>query len=303
VGWETPGIKRYELRSVSGLGLPAFTAGSHVDLHLPTGMARSYSLINHPDEHDRYEIAVALDLQSRGGSRYIHENLNAGDQLAISEPKNNFPLNERAAHHVLLAGGIGITPLICMIHRLEQLQASWELHYCARSRSNAAFVQALEKYDQTRFVFDDEQFGRFINMEAVIARAPGESHFYCCGPQGMMAGFAQATSALPPERAHVEYFSAREGAERKGGFLVELSRSGRVVAVPAGRTILETLLDEGLKVNYSCADGVCGTCEVRVLAGTPDHRDSLLTEAERASGATMMICCSGSKSEKLVLDL
>jgi vanillate O-demethylase ferredoxin subunit len=302
--WETPDIRLYDLRPLDGGTLPPFTAGAHIDLHLPMGLARSYSLSNAQDERHRYVVGVAKDAMSRGGSRYIHERLSVGDVISISAPRNNFPLDEAAPHTVLLSGGIGVTPMMSMARRLTQLGRSWHLHYCARNRAAAAFLDdLLPQGDHVSWQFDDECNGRFLDMVALVREAPPDTHFYCCGPTGMLGAFEAAVAGLAPERVHVEYFSAKEEASTDGGFLVELARSNKVIAVAEGKTILEALQDAGIDVPYSCMEGVCGSCETRVLAGTPDHRDAILTDSERASNKTMMVCCSGSKSEKLVLDL
>lgn len=303
--WETEQIRSFELRDVEGRALPPFTAGAHIDLHLPNGMIRSYSLMNSQQERHRYLIGVLYTNPSRGGSRCVHEELQLGDTIRISAPRNAFPLDEQATHSVLIAGGIGVTPLMSMAKRLSQLKRSWQLFYCARSRASAAFVQELETYgERVEFAFDDERGCIGLDIPNIIASAPDGSDFYCCGPAGMLAAFQSAAASLPPQRRHIEYFSppAIEPATQTG-FIVELARAGKTINVPAGQTILAALRDAGIDVPYSCEQGLCGTCETRVLAGVPDHRDVILGDAERASNTTMMICCSGSRSDRLVLDL
>jgi vanillate O-demethylase ferredoxin subunit len=304
VAWESDEVKQFELRCLDGAQLPAFTAGAHIDVHLPNGLVRSYSLTNSQSERHRYVIGVAKDRNSRGGSRYMHEGVMAGDIISISPPRNNFPLREDSPMTILIAGGIGITPIIGMIHRLEELGEPWSLHYGARNRRVAAFLDLLAPYeDRVNLAFDDVSNGRFLDLDRIIADAPATSDVYCCGPSGMLAAFERATAALPPGRVHREYFSARDVPASSGGFIVELARSGLSVPVPAGRTILAALLEAGIAVPHSCLQGVCGTCETRVISGLPDHRDVILSEAERAAGKAMMICCSGAKSSRLVLDL
>jgi vanillate O-demethylase ferredoxin subunit len=307
--WEADGILSYELQPEPPRnGLPAFTAGAHIDLHLPNGMIRSYSLLNAPEERHRYVIGVNKDPQSRGGSRYMHETLRPGDTLTIGAPQNNFPLEESAALTVLVAGGIGITPIMGMIHRLRALGRPWRLYYAARTRKSAAFVDELHALHgkggaEVHINFDREPGARMLDVQGIVAALPAGAHIYCCGPVPMLDAFEAATGALPPERVHREYFAAREAAATEGGFTVELARSGRTLQVDSGKTILDCLLDAGLEPPYSCQEGVCGTCEVRVLQGVPDHRDLVLSEAERATNQRMMICCSGAKSGRLVLDL
>ena len=299
--WEAQDILSYELRPAGGGELPAFTAGAHIDLTLPNGLIRSYSLVNDQSERHRYVIGVQKDRASRGGSSWVHANLRPGDLLTANGPRNNFSLNEAAEKSVLISGGIGITPIVSMVRRLNALKRDWTLFYCARTRAVAAFTELLQ--GDVRFNFDGEPGGKVLDIAAVVAQWPAGTHFYCCGPLPMLAAFEAATAALPREQVHVEYFTAKEPPAVTGGFTVVLAQSGQQFLVPPGKTILETLLDAGVEVPYSCMEGVCGTCETRVIEGVPDHRDLVLSEAEQAEGKTMMICCSGCKGDRLVLDL
>jgi vanillate O-demethylase ferredoxin subunit len=291
--------------------LPAFTAGAHIDLYLSTPggpLVRSYSLLNDPRETHRYCIGVNRDPKSRGGSRHVHEVLRAGDVLTISEPRNNFPLDESAPFNVFIAGGIGITPMLGMIARSQTLGTPWRLHYAARTRQHAGFLDLLATYQgqpgaEVVLNFDQEPGGQMLNLNRVVDALPAGAHVYCCGPLPMLEAYEQATAGLPPERVHREYFAAKEAAATGGGFTVELARSHKTLTVPEGKTILDCLIEIQVEPPFSCREGVCGTCEVRVLEGTPDHRDLVLTDAERAAGDRMMVCCSGAKSPKLVLDL
>jgi tetrachlorobenzoquinone reductase len=306
---EAHDIATYELRSRSPeVPLPPFTAGAHVDLHLPSGLVRSYSLSNPQTDGNRYLVTVAKDQASRGGSRFLHESVKVGDTLRISPPRNNFPLEESAAHSLFVAGGIGVTPLWGMVQRLRELGRPWTLIYCARTHLHAAFLQTLsELKDQQqmdiRFNFDGEPGGVMLDIAAVVAGAKPETHFYCCGPLPMLAAFERATASLAPERVHVEYFTPKEGPAKNGTFKVVLQRSGREAMVQEGQTILAAILDMGVDVAHSCMEGTCGECETRVISGIPDHRDVFLTKAEQASNLKIAICCSGSKSNTLVLDL
>lgn len=301
--WEAPNVLSYELRSIDGAELPPFTAGAHIDLALPNGLVRSYSLINPQSERHRYVIAVQKELQGRGASKWIHQNLRPGEILQVDGPRNHFALDETAEHSFFIAGGIGITPILCMIRRLEELQRPWELFYCARARARTPFVDLLETDPRVHFTFDREPGARMLDISAVVRTAPSGAHLYCCGPESMLKAFEQATKDLQPQRVHVEYFTATEAAATYGGFTVILARSGEEIAVPAGKTILQALNDAGVNVPHSCSEGVCGTCETRVLDGIPDHRDRILTPAEQAANTKMLVCCSGSKTERLVLDL
>jgi ferredoxin-NADP reductase len=305
---EAEGILSVELVARDGGPLPPFTAGAHIDLQLGKDLTRSYSLVNPQQERQRYVVAVNKDPSSRGGSRCVHEVLRPGDLIEISEPRNNFPLVEDAPHVVLFAGGIGVTPLWCMIQRLQALGRSWELHYSVRNRRKCAYLRQLQELEQAspghvHFHFDDERGGVAVDLEAAVSALNSEAHVYCCGPGPMLRAFEQATAKRAPGTVHVEYFSAKSEAAVAGGYKVVLARTGRVFDVAAGKTILEVLLDAGVDISYSCTQGVCGACETKVIQGIPDHRDAVLSPQEVAAGKTMMICCSGSKSETLVLDL
>jgi len=307
--FEADGILGFELTPLTPRAeLPVFTAGAHIDLHLPNDLVRSYSLLNNPTERQRYLIGVNKDAQSRGGSAYLHEVLRTGSVLDIGEPRNNFPLDETSPFNVFIAGGIGITPMLGMIARSQTLGTPWKLYYTARTRQNAAFLNVLESYQgqpgaEVVLNFDQEPGGKLLNLNAIVQTLPANAHVYCCGPLPMLSAYEQATAMLPPARVHMEYFGAKESAATDGGFIVELARSGKSLKVHAGKTILDSLLDLGIEPPYSCREGICGTCEVRVMAGTPDHRDLVLSSTEKAANNRMMICCSGAKSAKLVLDL
>jgi vanillate O-demethylase ferredoxin subunit len=315
VTYEADGILSYDLRpagsgaapAFSGGDLPAFTAGAHIDLHLPDGLVRSYSLVNPQDERHRYVIAVQREPESRGGSRQVHQRLHPGDLVTIAPPRNNFPLAEDARHSILIAGGIGITPVWCMAQRLEALGRSFELYYCVRRRALAAFLEPVEAMARRRpggvHVTFDAEGGSMLDLAALMARAAPDVHFYCCGPLAMLDAFEAASASRDRDRVHTEYFTTREVPATEGGFTVVLARSGTSVQVPHGSTIIDALFKAGIDVPHSCLEGVCGTCETRVISGEPDHRDLVLTDAERAAGKTMMICCSGSKGDTLVLDL
>lgn len=305
---EAEGINLLEFRRSDGAALPAFSAGSHIDLHLPDGLVRSYSLVNCPSENDRYVIGVKKEPDSRGGSRFIHENLSPGDELDIDAPRNNFQLCENAPRSVLIAGGIGITPFASMVRRLELLGRPWELHYAARSRCSAGFVRQLASYGpKVKFYFPNEfnsgSPAQRIDLRKVVAEAPRDAHLYCCGPRNMLALFEEAAAALPSGQAHLEFFSNAESIDKGGAFEVRLARSGRTVVISSGETILDALLKRGIDAPYSCLEGVCSTCETRVLSGIPDHRDLILTKEERDANDRMLICCSRARSATLVLDL
>ena len=305
IGYEAESINSYELVSLDGGELPPFTAGAHIDLHLANGMIRSYSLVNDQSERHRYVIAVNNDAAGRGGSKLVHESLRAGQVIEISYPRNNFALREDAGHSVLIAGGIGITPLLSMMRRLEALGRSWELHYAARTRPMAAFLDELNalRSSNLHLTFDQEPPAKMIDLASIVKSAPAEAHLYCCGPVSMLEAFEAAAADRPAGHVHVEYFKAREKPASDGGFEVRLARSRQTIAVQPGQTILDALLSAGVNANYACSEGVCGTCETRVIEGTPDHRDLFLSREEQQANKSIMICCSGSKSPTLVLDI
>lgn len=293
----------FEFARIDRQPLPAYEPGAHIDLHLPNGLVRQYSLIVAKPDLASYTVGIKRDPASRGGSKYIHDELRVGRAIKISAPRNNFPLKEGARHVILFAGGIGITPIWCMVQRLAERGRSWQLYYSARSRADMAFLHALEAMAGATFHFDDEAAGKFLDIGQLLAQAPKDAHLYCCGPAPMLSAFEAATADWPPDQIHVEYFTPKAAPAKSGGFTVELARSHQEFFIPAGKTILQVLLDAGVDVDYSCELGICGACEQRVISGQPEHRDSILTEEEQASNTRVMICCAGCKSDRLVLDL
>ncbi|ABR89977.1 oxidoreductase/oxygenase, vanB family [Janthinobacterium sp. Marseille] len=311
---EAEQIRSFELCPLAGERLPAAAAGAHIDVHLPNGLVRQYSLL-HPGESKAYMIGVNRDPVSRGGSSYLHEAVKPGDVLTISVPRNNFPLHEEAAHSVLIAGGIGITPIFSMVQRLNQIGRAWTLYYCTRTEERAAFLDELKTLAATtetgnlHTVFDQVPGNQMLNLAELVqhseAEHAGAAHFYCCGPGMLLQGFQQATATVAAERVHVEYFSAPAVASNVAAktFSVTLARSGQTFQIPADQSILEVLLSKGVSVLSSCREGVCGSCETAVLAGEPEHRDAVLSAAERADNRTMMLCVSRCKGTSLTLDL
>jgi ferredoxin-NADP reductase len=302
IRYAAEGIHLYEFSALDGAALPPFTAGAHVDLHLPNGLVRQYSLCNAPQETHRYVVGIKRDPASRGGSSYVHEQLKVGAVLQLGVPRNHFALHEEAAHSVLIAGGIGVTPIACMAQRLHATGASFEVHYSVRRREEAAFLDVIPS-GRLHLHVDAEHGNAPLPLAAIVARAPAGAHLYCCGPTPMLDAFEAAAAGRPGGHVHLERFSAAAPVAAEGGFTVQLARAGRSVFVAKGCTILDTLRQEGVDVQASCEQGICGSCETRVLSGRPDHRDSLLSEDERKSNQVMMVCCSGSKDPVLVLDL
>ncbi len=306
---EAEGICSFELVALDGAPLPAFSAGSHVDVQVPGGLTRQYSLCNDPKETHRYQIAVLRDAASRGGSVAMHDAVHEGDTLTISTPKNHFALAHEAKSHLLLAGGIGITPLLCMAERLANTGAAFEMHYCTRSRARTAFVERIGASSfagRVHYHFDDGASVQKLDIPALLEQPQSGRHLYVCGPKGFMdVVLATARAAGWPEaQLHYEFFGAEVAQKADdGSFEVLLASSGRIVVVPPDRTIVQALAAEGIAVATSCEQGVCGTCLTRVIEGTPDHRDMYLTPEEQAAGDQMLVCCSRASSARLVLDL
>jgi vanillate O-demethylase ferredoxin subunit len=304
----TPRIRSIELVSADGGALPAFTAGAHIDVTLGNGEMRSYSLLNDATETHRYVIAVLREIESRGGSTYVHDQLREGDVLASSPPANNFAINEAGERHILIAGGIGITPLMAMSRRLAARDAAFTLHYCARSRTEAAFIDALETELGTRLVtqFDGGDIARGLDVKALLQARPPAAHVYVCGPPGLIRAVREATPHWPKGTVHYELFRGSEAdiAPRSSdqGFDVVLNRAGKTLHVPPDKSILATLAEAGIKVKTLCKEGVCGTCRVGLVSGRADHRDEVLTDEERERN--IQVCVSRAlPGETLVLDL
>jgi vanillate monooxygenase ferredoxin subunit len=306
---EAQDICSLELTAADGSALPAFSAGAHIDVQLPGGVVRQYSLCNDPAETHRYLIAVLRDAASRGGSAAVHDQVAEGQLLTISTPKNHFALVREATHSLLLAGGIGVTPILCMAERLTVMGASFNMHYCTRSRERTAFVQRIAASSFASRVamhFDDGDAAQKLELPRLLATPQPGVHLYVCGPRGFMdavLGTARA-QGWPEAQLHYEYFGAElPSGDGDRAFEVKLASSGQVVAVPAGKTVVKALADAGVQVMVSCEQGVCGTCLTRVLDGEPDHRDAYLTPEEQAANDQFLPCCSRAKSARLVLDL
>jgi len=306
---EADGICSFELCPVDGSTLPAFEAGAHIDIHIADGLTRQYSLCNDPTERHRYLISVLKDPSSRGGSRAMHEQVQSGQTLSISAPRNLFPLDRSAQRHLLFGGGIGITPMLAMAWELSHQGADFELHYCFRSSQRAAFVEMLA---QTRFadritLHDDSgPQTQKLDAPALLAAPHADTHLYVCGPTGFMNYILDAAqnAGWSQDRVHKEFFAA-DPVDQSANvpFEVELASNGQVFRIPAERSVFEVLDEAGIAIESSCEQGVCGTCVTRVLKGIPEHRDKFLTEAEHAANDRFTPCCSRARSSRLVLDL
>ena len=297
------GISLFELRHPDGAGLPEFTPGAHVALRVPNGLIRKYSLCNDPDERDRYCIAVKREAHENSGSTSMVENAKAGDTLPVSAPRNNFALAKSPAGYTFIAGGIGITPIMSMIRHLTATGATpFKLYYCTRSPEMTAFREQLTAPPfkaKTVIHHDGGDPARNLDLWPILERPKG--HVYCCGPRPMMQQVRDMTGHWSPSAVHFEAFTepARRAPDDRA-FKVRLAKSGGVVDVPVGTTILEALRDHGLDVSSSCESGTCGTCRTRLVSGDVDHRDLVLSEHEHAD--TIMVCVSRARSDAIVID-
>ncbi|MEV7106310.1 PDR/VanB family oxidoreductase [Streptomyces atroolivaceus] len=297
--WEAEGVLSVELTHPDGKPLPSWTPGAHLDVHAG-GQVRQYSLCGDPHTPDVYRIGVLNEPASRGGSRFVHTQLRPGQQITVSEPRNHFAL-EDVGSYVFVAGGIGITPLLAMAREAARRGAEWRMVYGGRSRASMAFTGELEALGGDVMLVPQDEHGH-IDLDSVLSELPEGALVYSCGPEPLLAAVEQR---CPGDRLRLERFAA-PAVERTGddeAFEVECRTSGTTFTVGAGTSVLEAAEGAGLTVDNSCRDGICGSCETRVLEGTPDHRDFLLSEAERAAGTTMMICVSRCASGRLVLDL
>jgi len=306
---EAEDIVSLELVPNQGSRLPTFDAGAHIDVHLPNGLIRQYSLCNPLTEQHRYVIGVLRDPQSRGGSVFLHDQVAPGDTLRISEPRNLFPLDPSARHSLLLAAGIGVTPILAMAEHLATLGQAFELHYCCRTWGRLAFADriALSRFaDKVYFHLDDGQPEQRFNARAVLGEPKPEGHVYVCGPTGFLDHVLETARTLSWEQAHIhrEDFSATPtAAGADGTFEVKIASTGRILTIPADESVVSVLQKHGIDVPLSCEQGICGTCLTRVLEGIPDHRDMFMTDDEHARNDQFTPCCSRSKSSRLVLDL
>ncbi|MFF2810259.1 PDR/VanB family oxidoreductase [Streptomyces sp. NPDC058000] len=297
--WEADGVLSVELAHPDGKPLPAWTPGAHIDVEVG-GRIRQYSLCGDPRSATTYRIGVLDEPASRGGSRHVHTRLRPGQTVPVSPPRNHFAL-EDAPGYVFVAGGIGITPLLAMAREAARRGTAWRMVYGGRSRASMAFTDELAALGGEVAIVPQDEHGH-LDLAAALTDLPAGTLVYCCGPEPLLAAIERL---CPADRLRVERFAApvvqRTGADQ--AFEVECRASGRTLTVGADTSVLQAVEDAGILVNSSCRDGICGSCETRVLAGTPDHRDSLLSEAEHTANATMMICVSRCATDRLVLDL
>ncbi|MBN8944942.1 MAG: oxidoreductase [Rhizobiales bacterium] len=303
VNVEAEAVLSLELGAVTGGPLPAWTPGAHIDVILPGGLIRQYSLCGEPGCADRWRIGVLREPSSRGGSRFIHDVVRPGDRLQVATPRNNFELCG-ADRYLFVAGGIGITPILPMIRQAARDGKPWRLLYGGRKRASMAFLAEIDGLagGEAHIVPQDEC--GLLDLPAFLGACLTDTAVYCCGPGPLIDAVEDVCRTWPAGALHREQFapSARPARE-PGSFEVHLARSGQRLTVPARRSLLAVLEDAGQKVTNSCRAGICGTCLVKVLAGTPEHNDDVLSDAERASGAVILTCVSRAESDLLVLDL
>ncbi len=300
--WEADGVISLELAAADGSVLPVFEPGAHVDLHLPSGTKRQYSLCGDPADRSCYRVAIRA-VSGGLSSQFVHRKLRPGEMLAISQPRNNFPLAE-AKNYIFVAGGIGITPLLPMMRELSARKKPWTLLYCNRTDEAAPFLSEVRALGG-EICLHSSASGTRLDAAKRLGSVQPDTAVYCCGPERLMLAVEEATSGWPEGSIHFEWFAprSRPADETAGSFEAVCQASGMTVNVPADKSLLEALNDAGIPLPCSCQQGICGTCEVRVLAGEPDHRDSILSSAERAANETMMACVSRARSPRLVLDI
>lgn len=300
--WEAPGVLSLDLVAADGRTLPSFDPGAHIDLHLPDGAIRQYSLCGDPSDLSRYRVGVRA---VKGGlcSQFIHHKLRPGELLRISAPRNNFPLAD-AARYLFVAGGIGITPLLTMMKAASAKGRAWTLFYCNRHTQDAPFLEEIHALGGN-ISLHDSTAGTRLDVASRLGTPQANTLLYCCGPERLMTAVEDATANWPQDSVRFEWFAprSRPADETSGSFDVVCQASGLTLTVPADKTVLTVLNEAGIDVPCSCQQGICGTCEVRVLAGEVDHRDSILSSAERAANETMMTCVSRAKGARLVLDI
>jgi ferredoxin-NADP reductase len=296
-------VMSFVLTDPAGRELPSWSPGAHVELHLPSSITRQYSMSGDPADRRHWRIAVLLEEDSRGGSRYLHQQVTTGSELLVGPPRNNFPLTA-ASRYVFVAGGIGITPLLPMIAAAHAAGTDWRLHYGARSRERMAFTDEVAGYGGRGVLYPQDTAG-LMPLDEILGPAADGAAVYCCGPEPLLLAVEERHRARRAGSLHVERFHPRAavGSLAEEAFEVELSSTGTVVRVAPGQSILAALATAGIDLPSSCQEGTCATCETTVLEGQADHRDSVLSDEERVSGRTMMLCVSRARSPRLVLDL
>lgn len=297
------GVVTLTVREVGDHPLPLWAPGAHIDLILQDAPTRQYSLCGDPADHHVWRVGILRDPNTRGGSGYVHDHLQAGSRVRIRGPRNNFPMIV-SQRYLFIAGGIGVTPILPMIAAAERAGADWQLVYGGRRRASMAFLDELAAYGHRVSVLPEDETG-LLPLDTLLGVPCHGTLVYCCGPEPLLAAVERQCATWPRGSLHVERFSAKPLTEpvHDEAFEVELAQSELTLTVPPDRSILSVVEDAGVGVLSSCAEGTCGTCETPVLDGEPDHRDSVLTDDERAVNDCMMICISRSRTPRLVLDI
>jgi ferredoxin-NADP reductase len=307
IRWQAQGICSFELVDPAGHALEPFEAGAHVDVHLPGGIVRSYSLAGDARDSSHWLLGVLLEPKSQGGSAAMHNKVRVGDLLEVGSARNAFPLARGAKHSILIAGGIGITPLKSMAHALKAEGASFELHYCARSTNHVAFMnelQAVVPQEHLHFHFDGGEPSKGLDISNLLKEVAPDTHVYYCGPAGFMRACAEASAHWPKETVHCEHFKAPDPKPLElpdGAFEVHLVKSGATIQVGPDQTIVRAIELTGRRVPTSCLSGLCGACKVEYVAGEVDHRDYILNDDEKTHCIT--VCVSRAKGKTLSLNL
>ncbi|AWH94120.1 PDR/VanB family oxidoreductase [Dietzia lutea] len=298
------GVISVEFTRRDGGSMPPWTPGSHIDIELPEGLVRQYSLCGDPNDLTSWQIAVLLEAESRGGSRFLHDKLNAGDPVRLKGPRNHFVLETSCDRILFIAGGIGITPILTMVEEASRFGLDWELVYGGRTRASMAFVDDLvERYGDRVRVLPEDETGLLPLAELLSEVVPGRL-IYCCGPEALISAVEDGARSWPTGTLRMERFSPRvEEVDKPTSFEVEIGSTGQIIAVGEETSALDALTNAGFQIEASCTEGVCGTCETGVLSGTPLHLDSVLTDDERESNETMFPCVSRAKSPRITLDL
>lgn len=300
--WEAPGVLSLQLTAADGGPLPPFEPGAHIDLKLPNGTLRQYSLCGDPNDTSHYRLGIRA-ISGGLSSTFVHKALRPGELLTVSTPRNNFPLVD-SKHYIFVAGGIGITPFIPMMREASAKGRPWTLIYCNKRNEDAPFLAEIRTLGGEISLHSSEA-GTRLDAAKRFSTVEKDAVVYCCGPESLMTAVEEATKDWPEGTVHFEWFAprSRTSDQPDGSFEVVCQASGITVTVPADKSILEVLGENGIEVPRSCEQGVCGTCELRVISGEVDHRDSILSSSERAASATMMVCVSRAKGPRLVLDV
>ncbi|ORA31727.1 PDR/VanB family oxidoreductase [Mycobacterium aquaticum] len=301
---EAEGVLALELRAMDGSSLPTWTPGAHIDVELAEGIVRQYSLCGAADDTDTWRIAVLREPASRGGSKFIHDRIQPGDLLPVRGPRNNFTLVD-AVRYLFVAGGIGITPILPMVRQVALTGKQWTLVYGGRTLKSMAFIDELRGIPAGDLrVIPEDEYG-LLDLDYFLGTPRPDTAVYCCGPGPLLDAVETRCATWQPGALHLERFSPKAAPDvtADDGFDVQLARSGKCLRVPGGQTLLEVLEAAGYEIDNSCRAGICGTCELSVADGVPEHHDDVLSDAERESNRVILPCVSRSKSAVLVIDL